>query len=77
MTTTLSFQATLSAKNLCFENSKDEIMKLIMDLDFAIAEANFTETLILKLADTLAADSKTSTMVEIGNKIAAMQGYTP
>lgn len=77
MTTTLSFQTTLSARDLCRENSKDEIMKLIMDLDFAVAEADFTETLILKLADTLSADSKTSTMVEIGNKIAAMQGYTP
>jgi hypothetical protein len=77
MTTTLSFQTTLSARDLCRENSKDEIMKLIMDLDFAVAEADFTETLILKLADTLSADSKTSTMVAIGNKIAAMQGYTP
>ena len=77
MTTTLSFQTTLSARDLCRENSKDEIMKLIMDLDFAVAEADFTETLILKLADTLSTDSKTSTMVAIGNKIAAMQGYTP
>lgn len=52
-------------------------MLFIRDLDFAVAEADFTETLILKLAEALAADSRTSTMITIGNKIAAMQGYTP
>lgn len=77
MTTTLSFQTTLSARDLCRENSKDEIMKLIMDLDFVVAEADFTETLILKLADTLSADSKTSTMIDIGTKISNMEGYEP
>lgn len=77
MTTTLSIQTTLSPSNLCRENSKEEIMDLIMELDFAVAEADFTETLILKLAEALAADSKTSTMMEIGLKIAALKGYTP
>lgn len=77
MTTTLSIQTTLSASDLCRENSKDEIMNLIMELEFVVAEADFTETLILKLATALSADSKTSTMVKIGNKIAALQGYTP
>jgi hypothetical protein len=77
MTTTLSIQTTLSAFDLCRENSKDEIIQLIMGLDFEIAEADFTETLILKLATELAADSKTSTMIDIGTKISNMEGYTP
>lgn len=77
MTTTLSIQTTLSAFDLCRENSKDEIMDLIMGLDFEIAEADFTETLILKLATALASDSKTSTMIDIGTKISNMEGYTP
>lgn len=77
MTTTLSIQTTLSAYDLCRENSKDEIMDLIMGLDFEIAEADFTETLIIKLATALASDSKTSTMIDIGTKISNMEGYTP
>ena len=77
MTTTLSIQTTLSAFDLCRENSKDEIMDLIMGLDFEIAEADFTETLILKLATALASDSKTSTMIDIGTKISKMEGYEP
>ena len=77
MTTTLSIQTTLSAFDLCRENSKDEIMDLIMGLDFEIAEADFTETLIIKLATALASDSKTSTMIDIGTKISNMEGYTP
>ena len=77
MTTILTHAITLSANELKRENTRDELMEFIMELDFAIAEADFTETLILKLATALAADSKTSTMVEIGNKIAALQGYTP
>jgi hypothetical protein len=77
MTTTLSIQTTLSAFDLCRENSKDEIIQLIMGLDFEIAEADFTETLILKLATGLAADSKTSTMIDIGTKISNMEGYAP
>lgn len=77
MTTTLSIQTTLSAFDLCRENSKDEIMDLIMGLDFEIAEADFTETLILKLATALASDSKTSTMIDIGTEISKMEGYEP
>lgn len=77
MTTTLSIQTTLSAYDLCRENSKDEIMDLIMGLDFEIAEADFTETLILKLATALASDSKTSTMIDIGTEISKMEGYEP
>lgn len=75
MTTTCTI--TLSPNDLKRENTNDDLMLFIRDLDFAVAEADFTETLILKLAEALAADSRTSTMITIGNKIAAMQGYTP
>ena len=74
---TLTISINMSASSLTRDSTRDEIMDFILDLDSEIAEADFTETLILKLATALAADSKTSTMVEIGNKIAALQGYTP
>jgi hypothetical protein len=77
MITILTTAVTLSAAELKHENSRETLMGFIMDLDFEVAEADFTESLILKLATALAADSRTSTMITIGNKIAAMQGYTP
>lgn len=77
MTITLNYPVTVSAFEIRLQNTRNEIMDFIMKLDFEVAEADFTETLIIKLANALASDSKTSTMVEIGNKIAAMQGYKP
>lgn len=77
MMTILTTAVTLSAADLERENSRETLMEFIMELDFKVAESEFTEDLILKLATALAADSRTSTMIRIGNKIAAMQGYTP
>lgn len=77
MTANLSIQTTLSAAELKRENSKNELMEFIIELDSEIAEVDFTETLILKLAAALAVDSKTSRMIDIGTEISKMKGYTP
>lgn len=75
MTTTMRITRTLSASEIKHENSIEEIAEFILELDIAIADAAFTESLILKLASSLAADSKTSTMASIGRKISKMEGY--
>lgn len=77
MTTTLTMTHALCPFDMVRENTRDEIFEFITELDSTIAESDFTERLIMHLATSLAPDSKTSNMQEIGRKISLLTGYEP
>lgn len=77
MTTEISLTHALCPHDLRLENRREDIFEFIIDLDAAVAESDFTERLIMRLATSLANDSKTSTMQAIGLKISELKGYEP
>jgi len=70
MTTTLNFNLShaLDAGDLISENTKPELLEFITALDSAIEEPDFTESLILKLAESL----NIETVASVHEKITAL-----
>lgn len=77
MIATISMPIKISAKEITCENTPKEIQEFIMDLDLAVADASFTESIILQLAKDLAGDSRTRDIQRIGRTIMEMEGYAP
>lgn len=77
MKTTLTVQTELNSADLIRENSRSEIKEFILGLDAAIAEVEFTENLVLALAESLCRDMTSAEMKAISEKISAMEGYKP
>lgn len=77
MNTILTIHTNLSPAELVRSNARSEIKDFIIELDAEIQEADFTEGLILTLAESLRSDMKTSEMKAIAEKIQAMEGYEP
>lgn len=75
MKTTLRINTNLSVDELKHENTPDEIKGFILELDLAIADAGFTQDLILHLAESLKGDMTTAEMKGLGNQIGSMEGY--
>jgi len=74
VTTTLRITTALDADELKRENTTKEIKEFILELDLAVADAGFTQDLIIHLAESLKGDATTANMASIGNHIAKMEG---